>query len=228
MAFSATLTSAQTARKFHFGLHASPNISWIKPDVQQPKYSSDGTIIGMSYGAAFENFFSPNLGIGTGVNVMSTGGKLSFTDAININVNNVITSDTGIMTRKYKLQYVEVPLFLIGSTGEVLGNFSFYGKFGLSSAFRIKAKADDEYTPSTGSVITAKSVNIEKEVSFFREAMIIGLGCAYKFGQVAALYAGVTYNNGFTDVLKGENNAYPTVKEKARSNFVEINIGVMF
>lgn len=217
-----------TDKKFHFGLHVSPNLSWLKPDVQQPKYSADGTTVGVSYGAVFEKNFSSYLGIGTGINIMQTGGKLAFTDAYDIIVNNVKISDTGTMSRKYKLQYLEVPLFLTGSTGEVLGNFSFYGKFGLSSAFKIKAKADDEFTPSAGSVISEKATNIGKDINFFREAMIIGLGCAFKFGDVAALYAGITYNNGFTDVLTGKNNAFPDVKEKARSNYVELNVGVKF
>ena len=39
---------------------------------------------------------------------------------------------------------------------------------------------------------------------------------------------GLTFSNGFTDILKSSSSVKPAIKEKARSNYVELNIAVMF
>jgi hypothetical protein len=39
---------------------------------------------------------------------------------------------------------------------------------------------------------------------------------------------GFTFSNGFTDILTAETNYNPAIKEKARSNSLEMNIGIVF
>jgi hypothetical protein len=220
-------------RAYHFGLFFAPNLSWLKPDVQDAAvaYSSKGTAFKYSYGAAIEYDFTPNVGIVTGINILQTGGGLQYSHIQNISATSTPDSEAGTLTRKYTLQYLEIPLALKGSTGELLGNFSFYGKFGLGSGFNLSAKANDEFLPdnsATGNKITLDKINVKKNVSFFRESLIIGIGADYKLGKTAIIEMGLTYSNGFTDVLTGNNTFKPSVKEKAHSHFVELNVGVMF
>lgn len=221
--------TAQDSRKYHFGLQVAPGLGWIKPEIPDDVYKSDGTVLGISYGGVFENYFIDNIGIGTGINVTYTGGTLKYNHAQDVVINNTTTRDTGILVRKYKLQYLEIPLVLIGSTGEILGNFAFFGKFGLGTGFNIKARANDEFTPDGSSdKITTENRDVKKDVGFFRESMIIGVGASYKIAPSARLFAGFTFNNGITDILTGTNDVKTNIKEKGRSNFVELNVGVLF
>lgn len=215
-------------RKYHFGLHCSPNLSWIKPDVEEIKYEGDGTIVGVSYGGMFENNFTPNVAIATGFNVIHTGGHLTYPYVV---VSESAPADTGTLWRKYNLQYIEIPLTLKGSTGELLGKFSFYGNFGIGSAINIKAKADDEFLSDnsvTGEKVVTENKNVNKDVSFFRESLIIGIGAEYRLGKTAIARMGLTFSNGFTDILTENTSIKPIIKEKARSNYVELNIGILF
>jgi hypothetical protein len=223
---------------FYFGLHCSPNFSWIKPDVKEVLYKSDGIVIGVSYGADFEYDFTPNIGIITGLNFLHTGGKLQYLHIQEVIETNDTVLKSGYLSRKYNLQYLEIPIILKGSTGDLekLGNFSFYGKFGITSGFNIRAKANDEFQPESspdGTKYTNNKINVKDRVSFFREALIFGIGTEYKFGKKdaahkAAVFLGLTFSNGFTDILKGNSTYNTAVKEKARSNFIEINAGIKF
>ena len=221
-----SLASFGQTSKFHFGLHCSPNLSWIKPDVEEILYEGNGTRIGVSYGAIFEYFFTPNVGLVTGVNVIYTGGHLKYPY-----VPADLVGDTGTLMRCYRLQYLEIPLMIKGSTGELLGNFSFYGQFGIGTGVNLKAKADDEYQSETNpgtAAIVKNNINASKDISFFRESMIIGIGSQYKLGKSAIVQAGFNFCNGFTDILTENTTIKPIIKEKARSNFVELNIAFLF
>ena len=212
-------------RSFNFGLHVAPNISWLKPDVSGEVYKSDGSTVHLSYGADFHYFFIQNLGIGTGVNLAYTGGKLQYHTAYTI--NNIV--DTGILTRKLKLQYLEVPLVLIGTTGDLLGKFSIYGKFGLGTSFKLKARGDDSFVKTNATAPTEfKNVNISKQISFFRESLIIGIGGTYKVAKIISVHACLTYNKGFTDILTGTNDAVPAIKENGKVNYFDLSLGVLF
>lgn len=219
-------------RSYHFGLQVSPSISWIKPEVEGIDYKGTGSIIGVSYGAILENYFTPNVGILTGLNVLHNGGHLTC-PYINTTLDGMglPVLDTGFRERKYHLQYIEVPLMLVGSTGDVLGKFSFYGRFGISNGFRIKAKAEDQFTSNKtpeSPMDAVDNINAKKDVSFFREALLIGIGAEYRIGSTAIAHVGFTFSNGFTDILTSETNYNPAIKEKARSNSLEMNIGIVF
>jgi hypothetical protein len=217
-------------RSFNFGLHGSPNISWMKSNVDGEVYKSDGASIHMGYGAEFNYFFIDNLGVGTGVDIVYTGGKLKYHTAWIHEVNSVNVMDTGILSRKYKLQYLQVPLVMIGSTGNMLGKFSIYAKFGLGTAFKLSAKANDEFRNdrSPDTPLTSENKNISKDISFIRESMIIGVGATYKVAKIISVNLGLTYNNGFTDALTSSNLAKPDVKENAKVNYFEMSLGVLF
>ncbi|MEI6854437.1 MAG: hypothetical protein WCL06_16440, partial [Bacteroidota bacterium] len=161
-------------RAFNFGLHGTPNLSWMKSNVDGEVYKSDGAGMHMGYGAEFNYFFVQNLGIGTGVDIVYTGGKMTYHTAWKHDVNNVEVVDTGILARKYKLQYLQVPLVFIGTIGNMLGKFAIYAKFGLGTAFKLSAKANDEFRSAAApdTPLTADNKNITKEVSFIRESMI--------------------------------------------------------
>jgi long-subunit fatty acid transport protein len=75
----------------------------------------------------------------------------------------------------------------------------------------------------------------------FRVGLLIGAGIEYSLSGNTAIVAGVTYNNGFTNTLRGdhvqtddadevvfENQKPRTTKLKAMSNLVSLNVGIKF
>jgi hypothetical protein len=76
--------------------------------------------------------------------------------------------------------------------------------------------------------VISETVNIDDEVSFIRESLIVGLGVEYRISSGNVLSGGLTLDNGFTDILSGTNNVDTSVKPKGTSSFVELSLGLLF
>ncbi|MEI8204779.1 MAG: outer membrane beta-barrel protein [Bacteroidota bacterium] len=213
--------AAQEKRKFTFGLHVAPSIDWMKPNAQD--YSSDGTIIGFTWGAFGELNFTDNYSLVSAIDFRSTGGKLSYPDQESYNGTDFI----GTMNRTYHIKYIEVPIALKMSTKDI-GKFCIWGKFGIGSAFIIGAKSDDSFTATNGNVTNTNNKDITSYISTFKESLIIGLGTEYRIAGSTKIVAGLIFNNGFTDILSGKNRKDNAISEKAFVNQVELNIGIVF
>lgn len=224
---SATLVHSQDDRSFRFGLHFSPLIGWMKPDALA--YESEGSILNLNYGFSTEFLIARNYTFATGLDIITTGGKLRYPHTMKINETDTMAM-TGTLVRKYKTKYLQIPLTIRMRTNEI-GYLTFYGQFGFTAGFKLSAKADDEFDyegSSTGGRINNESVDIQDEISFMRAGMLIGLGAEYSLGGTTALSAGITFNNGFTDILSGKNSVDRSKEENAISNVLEITLGVIF
>ena len=213
MILFANNSSAQDdLQKMQFGIKVGPNLGWIKPDAEN--YSSEGSVIGFNWGFIAEYNITQNYAISSGFNVVYNNGKLKYPylqDAV-----------SGIMQRKYNLQYLEIPVCLKMSTKQI-GYITYYGKIGIGVNFNLRAKAKDVFN-----VEPETKKNISDEITFMRESLIVGGGFKYSIGGSTALMFEVLFNNGFSDILKGKNNVDPTIKQNAISNYIEFNFGVMF
>ncbi len=201
-----TLLASDTP-PFRFGLKASPNISWMRPETRD--YESQGARMGFSYGAIGDFHLGGNYALSTGLNITYTGGRLSY------------PVDEGRKERTYKLQYLELPLTVKMRTDEI-GYITYYGKFGFGAGANLRATADDRLAN-----ITEEDVDIKRDTPLMRASLIIGLGIEYSLGGNTALVGGLTFNNGFTNVLQGRNEVSDR-KKSAVSNYLEITFGVMF
>ncbi|MBC8146881.1 MAG: PorT family protein [Bacteroidetes bacterium] len=221
--FISNANYAQKENKtFKFGLKATPTFAWLKPD--NNAYKRDGLGLGFAWGAMGEFYIASNYALCSGFNFTYTGGSLKYPH------KQLVTDSLieGTLSRKYNAKYIEIPLVLKMKTNEI-GYFSYYGLFGIGSSFNLSAKAKDDfsYPGLGGGQLTIDDVDIKKDVSFFRESLIIGLGIEYSLGGTTSLMGGITFNNGFTDILKGKNSIDAT-EEKAISNYIELNIGILF
>ena len=104
----------------------------------------------------------------------------------------------GINAVKYELQYLEIPLTLKMKTNAI-GSFIYYGQFGFAGNFNLKSNED---------------------INPIGVSMIIGAGIEIPITGKTALTGGLFFNNGFTDIIKGEG--------KAISNYLGLNIGILF
>jgi len=214
--------------KFHFGLKASPSLSWMKPDIKG--ISSDGSNINFSYGLITEFNITSSYLFSTGIEIMNTGGNLSF------DANNVYyLSDTNTInldSRKYNIRYLNIPIGLKFKTKEV-GYFTYFAQCGIDIGLRLKASAEDkgklQNTPSK-----YEDIDIIDDTQFFRTALNIGVGFEYGLVGNTVLLVGINYNNGFSNILHKDADKLKDItsnnpiKQKAYTNYVSLSLGVLF
>jgi hypothetical protein len=207
-------------KPFIFGLRMGGNMGWIKPDTEG--YDSEGISAGFSWGFISEFYLVENYAIGTGFNVNFNGGKLEYPWPMKI--GNDVSATEGVMHRNYRLKYIQIPLFLKMKT-ELTEKITAFGKIGLGTAFCLNAKADDEFNYE-GGVISVSKKDINDDIALMRESLIIGGGIEYKIKGSTAVIIDITYDNGFNNLLTGENPLTDT--PKAVHNFLELGVGIVF
>lgn len=221
---------------FHFGLKASPALSWFAPS--DKKITSNGVGFGFGYGLITEFGFTKNYAFSTGLEVLNAGGKINFpktSDKTYYTVLNDVTSlqDTFFLQqRTYKLRYVNVPLLLKLKTNQI-GAMTYFGEFGFDVSFKWRALANDDVIKDN-TESTRPDVDISKDISFLRLAMNLGLGAEYNLSGATSLVFSLNYNNGFTNALHNSskmlfvNKTNAAFAQKAVFNYVGLSVGVLF
>ena len=202
---------------FKFGMQASPNISWHRPETRG--FERNGVTIGLSYGVVADFVFAEGYAISSGVNILHTGGKLKYRY-----VQDGLDTDK---RRDYSLRYLQVPLTIKLRTDEI-GYITYYGQFGLGIGFNTKAEADQRIPQPDGTVVSARDVDISDETRFMRGALIIGAGVEYSLGGRTSLMGGLEFNNGFSNALKKESPVPGGASPSSMVNYLQVTLGVMF
>lgn len=232
--------------EFQLGLHFSPNIGWLKPTGDNVE--ADGAKIGYSFGVIADFNISDNYIFSTGVQLVNTGFTLIKPDVQTFTDNSgTEVPGYGKTTSEVRLNYVDIPLTLKLRTNEI-GYMKYYGKVGFGLGVNYKAMADEEFTYTTvttqGATITNNDKDYDDEINLFRASLIIGAGVEYNLSGNTSLIAGVTYNNGFTNIFSkdvyaadGNGNAITpangseakrTEAAKSINNMIVLNIGILF
>jgi hypothetical protein len=198
---SANITNAQE-QKFHFGLKVAPTIAWMKPDTKG--LNKDGSKLGFTYGLMGESNFSPNYAFTYGVQVAYRGGILNYDSA------------TVFPRTSFVLKYVELPIGIKMKTNE-FNRYRYFGQFGLVPGLNLSAKS-----------ATEKESNIESKANItdINMSMMIAVGAEYTISGSTTFLASLEFNNGFVDVLTKSKDTDPEFK--AISNYVALNLGIMF
>lgn len=196
---------------FRLGLTASPTIGWAKPETGK----SNGANLGFSYGLLADFNFAENYSFSTGLTITTINGKTTEVNPAPYYAQSGATSSTAF-DLKYMLQYVEIPLTVKLKT-EKIGLVRWYGQFGLSNDFNIGARQDVELDGKS----FAKDIGIKKDINFYRAGLIIGGGFEYDMAGSTSLSAGLTLNNGFTDISDDKNRS-------VKNHYIGISLGVFF
>ncbi len=249
---------AQDFKPWKIAIHVDPNVSWMKPNNNQ--IEQGGTSIKFGFGIAIDKMFTENYAFGTGLNILNTGGELTYLYSGGFKKDGATTNTSviGERSRTYNLKYLEIPLTLKMRTNEI-GYMTYWAQFGVGLGFNIGAKADDEvkfvkeeYIVSEEPTVKAwrdsdiksrlyEDVDIKDDIGLFRTSLIIAAGVEYNLSGNASIVAGITFNNGFNNVLKGDgaatddadnptftNNKPDNFKLKAINNMLMLNVGVLF
>jgi hypothetical protein len=198
---SANITNAQE-QKFHFGLKVAPTVAWLKPDTKG--LSKDGSKLGFTYGLMGESNFAPNYALTYGVQVTYRGG--------------IVKYDTlAILPRtSYVLKYVELPIGIKMKTNE-FNRYRYFGQFGLVPGLNLSAKAATE---------SESNIEAKAYVTDINMSMMIAVGTEYTISGSTTFLASLEFNNGFVDVFTKSKDTDPEFK--AISNYVALNLGIMF
>jgi hypothetical protein len=209
-------------KPFIFGFKIAPNLSWMKPDTQD--YSSDGSTVGFSWGLMVEFHLMENYKINSGLNVITNGGILKYEEKME-NASGELVN--GKLIREYDLKYFQIPLTLKMKTNS-FGKKSFFGLFGFGTNILLSAKSQDNFVPDlTGSVVHKKR-DIKAEMQSLRMSLILGVGMEYELGGATKLITGINFDNGFLDVLAGQNKRNTELQHTSINNFLEFYVGVLF
>jgi hypothetical protein len=165
-----------------------------------------------------------NYGITTGFDVVNLNAGLKMPASMKNDGGGQLD---GILDRKYSLKYIQIPVAFKMQTKE-LGKFRIFGQIGLGTNFLIGAKANDEFIPEEGATVSEDDVDIYDDITFIRMALILGAGVDFSLGGSTKLVAGIYFNNGFMNVLDGNNTYDPTLVNKAKANYLSLELGIVF
>jgi hypothetical protein len=206
--FSTIVTFGQH-KSFRIGFKAGLNVGWFAADTEG--YSNNGAKVGGSYGLVIDIFLVENFFFTTGIDFVYLNG--SFTKPAKNQISSDIITDV-------KAGYIEVPLIFTLRSKKINDKFRIYGQFGLGVSFLLRANAEEQFTASDGQKITLNK-NVYNEMTATRESLILGTGVELPlFGSAIARF-GIRFDNCFINILKGNDG-------KARNNFFEINLAVLF
>jgi hypothetical protein len=238
--------AGQDFNKYRIGFKIEPNMSWFTP---KEKYlEATDNKIRFSYGLITDIHFTENYAIGTGLNIITNGGEVSYKKQIfEGNTEYVIATE-----RDMSLKYVEIPLTLKMRTNEI-GYITYWGQFGVGLGIKVDARMDESYSYeleladqgweeiTSKQPVSDENINISSSIKPMRASLIIGAGIEYSISGTTAIVAGINFNNGFTNVLKGEglktDNVDKVIFEEGQpqsydlnsiSNSFGLTIGILF
>lgn len=198
--------SATTVRttNFRFGIHASPNISYISTKADGVETPAN---VKFGFGLMAIYYFAENYAFSSGINIVSRGGDLNLpTDTLKYNGN-------------YSSQFLQIPIQLRMSTRE-FGYSTFFAAFGGSIDLKLSEENNFEPKP------TPKA---DSYVNFFNAMFVIGAGMEYSLGGNTSLTAGIFYNQSLLNNLS-KDPVYELIDEDKvyRFDYVSVQVGILF
>jgi len=185
--------SSYSHKRVSLGLTFSPNVSWLR-------YGNRATVdkkaeIGYGYGLLADFSLAENYAFSTGFLIN------------NLKASSELGPDYASTT--YDLQYVEIPFGLKLKSSQRYFR-SYYGQFGFTGG--IKMSADK-------TVESEEKVDLGSAAKVFRLALQIGGGIEWQLDHNLRMMTGLTFNNGFKQVLRDGN---------AKNSYLAFNFGIFF
>lgn len=221
-----TNPSSQPVQKVRLGIYGDLGFSYLKP--KSNEYESLGVRGSYAYGLVVDVNFTNHYTFSTGVKYASYGGKLKFNDQMKV---DTILED-GVMSRKYRVNYIELPILLKLKTNQ-MGYITPFVQIGLHNGFRLSAFSDDEFSYSSGTkeLPPVEGNDIIDETAFYRLSLEFSIGAEYEISQSFAGFAILSFHNGLTNSLTGTNYNWDLSKENNQSAMFKkfaLTVGFMF
>lgn len=208
-----------------FGIKLAPNLGFLQSETDG--IESNGSGFGYSFGlmAEFPIGSAGNYRFASGLFLNNITGK--WKEEFKYHDDLTGPERTKELETDVKLQYIEVPLTIKMMTNEI-GYMRYYGQIGFGNGFNIRAKADrvvpdyyDNAPTIVESFVEEKDEDLQSDIMLYKASLIVGAGMEYNFSGNTSLLVGITYNNGFTNILDIEG-------AKAKAHYLELTAGVFF
>lgn len=273
----ATGASAQD-KKFQIGLVTGGTFSWVK--TQTTEIERRGIGAGFTIGIGGNYLFNDNIGLASGIQFDIEGFSMNYGDNVTgstpsgdvfyaFNDTEIKKYKDGVvedftdttafelLERRYRAKYVTIPFFLKFQTN-MIGQFKYYGKFGLRTSILAGVRMDDtgyraEYDQVTGAfdrIIDGTAPISETKTDMKPVTAIKGLvpvrlgigiygGAEWNFTGNTHLYFEGGFNYGITPALQGESNhlankrdidgTYENLDVKNNpQHIIEVKVGLLF
>lgn len=207
--------AAQQDQGVRIGLTANPVFGWFKTQRSEQAINgveNDGLKIGFSYGAMGEYQFADNYAVEFRLQHLLYSGEYQ--------VERENAADGDVLTRDWNLQYLEIPVNMKMKTNEI-GYFTFFGKFGLSPAFRLQSTAAKQIKIDDGNETEQSDIANTSDSKFMNMTVNFGLGAMYHLGGDTYLNGGLTFHNGV--VKANDDDAYGV-----KPAYISLDLGVLF
>ncbi len=199
-------SSTYQYKPLSFGITFAPNMGWMRYGDTEDHTSSPK--FGFAYGLLADFAFTENYYFSTGLLVNTLNSKDRYPnmpDYTEYAPNAPKHIDT-----EYRIQYAEIPISLkLKSTMRYFR--SYYGQFGFTGGIKLNAKEKTEGATSRTSM--------GNDADFFRLALQIGGGVEWQLDHNLVMMTGLSFNNGFTRVVK---------QGEPRNSYVAFNFGIFF
>jgi len=207
-------------KPFRFGLRVAPTVDWYSPSTEG--YENDGAVFGFNWGFMSDIALTDNYFFSTGFGIQHLNGKLKYDYQQSLNGDSIPT--TGTLSRKYILRYIDIPLMIKMKTNQ-FDNIQYFGQIGFGVGLNVKSTAKDTFTYTGGS--TSSQSDISDDIVFVRGSWALGGGFEYYLDESTSLLVGLTFSNGISNILKG-NNPVSGDEQKAIPNYFELTLGIFF
>jgi len=213
LVYSSVFVRAQ--QRIGFGIHADPVISWFSTDISQIR--NNGARPGFNFGLTYSKYFAPNYSFTTGINLLSTSGRLISSDTTFIDISGTRSKVLPNKPVVYKIQYLTFPVGLKLQTNQI-GYVTFFSDLGLVPKIVINRKLD----------IPSLSMSREKgsnEIRLFNLSYHVTAGIEYSLGGTTALVFGLDFDNNFLDITKDPGNQRT---DKVSQKILSFRFGINF
>ena len=222
-------TKAQDDRDFRIGFKIIPGINWTKAVTSNVVKNGSG--IGFSFGVMADVKLDENYFFTPEINITSMSNRMKMKDD---SLFAISTSKYKNVTYKYSLKYIEIPLTFKFRTNENNG-MRYWGQIGIAPGILIgnqvttSAKGEgnpdfpinEKYIPNASENDKYDFNTHQDNINALRASMILGLGIEYNLSGNTSFYAGLRFNNGFTDMLNDK-------KSKMINNVMGLELGFFF
>lgn len=178
-----------------FSLRLSPAVALTrisdKDGNDNVNVASNGSGVAFAGGAALDFFITDNLAFNIGLNYLATQANVKYS-------NN---TGPGEYHFKRNVQYVQTPITFKAFTNEIATDLQLYFQLGPTINFKISEKL------KSSSVSGTDPEADDKIISPVDAGLYFGVGVLYKVGESNALFAGLYYNRGLSNVTLTNTNS---------------------
>jgi len=205
-------------------VRVAPNISWISPESEN--YETKAALPGFSWGFLADITLTENYFVKTGFSLDYLNGKLEYPHKQKIFEDDIEPTE-GSLSRKYNLRYIELPVSLKMRTNK-FGKTAFFGEIGFGVSFNLRAHANDTFSPYEIEGSVESESDIKDDIALIKGSLIAAAGIEYFIDESVSLITSISFNNGLTNILNGNNEIDTSVKQRANLYYFHLNIGIMF